>query len=178
MQETIQPQAEKTPMTRKIQNLRDKILTQDPNFSNETLTRSLIAMGALLSMLLPWAVLDGSKSSLSGAQLLEYAFTSPERGAMFSTSFLGTMGLLFIPLIVTIATVSSFFKAVTNKVSTTTNLLGCLLPIMMVMVTGSITSSDQPHLLGIRVPEWGILMMISCHVILLIHGLIQENDRK
>ena len=166
------------PMIDQIRKLKERILAGDPTFNNETMIRTLIAIGALASMFLPWAVLDGKDSSLSGSELLAYAFTSPERGAMFRTSFLGTIGLLFIPLTVTIASIIAFFKTVTKQASTAANLIGCLLPIIMIMVTGSITSSDRPDLLGVRIPEWGIAMMISCHAILLVHGLIQENDRR
>ena len=166
------------PMIDQILKLKERILAGDPSFNNETMIRTLIAIGALASMFLPWAVLDGKDSSLRGSELLAYAFTSPERGAMFRTSFLGTMGLLFIPLTVTITSIIAFFKAVTKQASTAANLIGCLLPIIMIMVTGSITSSDRPDLLGVRIPEWGIAMMISCHAVLLVHGLIQENDRR
>ena len=169
---------ERNSMPERFQRLKEKILADDPNFTNEAIVRTITAIIALISMFLPWAVLDGSNSPMNGSELITYAFTSNERGAMFQTSFMGAMGLLFIPLIVTIATVISSFKTFVQKTSTTANLLGCLLPVIMIMVTGSITSSDQPDMLGVRVPEWGIAMMISCHVILLVHGLILENDRR
>ena len=178
MRQRTQVLKERFPMTDKIRKLKEWMLAEDPTFSNETMIRTLIAMGALASMFLPWAVLDGDDSSLSGSELLAYAFTSPERGAMFRTSFLGAVGLLFIPLTVMVATIIAFFNTVTRQASTAANLIGCLLPIIMIMVTGSITSSDQPDLLGVRIPEWGIAMMISCHTVLLVHGLIQENDQR
>ena len=178
MRDENQNLEESNSMPEKLQRIKEKILADDPTFTNEGIVRAMTAVMALISMFLPWAVLDGNSSSLSGAELIDYAFTSNERATMFQTSFMGAMGILFIPLIVTIATVMSFFRTIVQKTSTTSNLLGCLLPVIMIMVTGSITSSDQPDILGVTVPEWGIAMMISCHVILLIHGLIQENDRR
>ena len=178
MQNSNQNLEEKNSMPERLQRLKEKILADDPNFTNEAIIRAGTALIALVSMFLPWVVLDGTRSALSGSELVAYAFTSKERGTMFQTSFMGAVALLYIPLIVTIATVVSFSKTIVQKTSTTSNLLGCLLPVIMIMVSGSITSSDRPDLLGVTVPEWGIVTMISCHVILLVHGLIQENDRK
>ena len=178
MQHSTPAITERNPMNDRIQKWKERILADDPNFNNETMSRTLIALGAILSMFLPWAILDGAGSSMSGAELLAYAFTGPERGTIFATSFMGAMGLFFIPLIVMIATVMTFFKTVTAQSSTAANLIGCLLPIIMIMVTGSITSSDQPQIFALKIPEWGITTMISFHAILLVHGLIQENDRR
>ena len=158
MRQRTQVLKERFPMTDKIRKLKEWMLAEDPTFSNENIIRTLIAMGALASMFLPWAVLDGDDSSLSGSELLAYAFTSPERGAMFRTSLLGAMGFLFIPLTVMVATIIAFFNTVTRQASTAANLIGCLLPIIMLMVTGSITSSDQPDLFGSKDPGVG-----HCH---------------
>ena len=72
--------------------------------------RDLIAVVSIVTMLLPWVYLDGSSSPMTGADLIAYTFTGPERGAMIRESFLGAASLFVIPLIVLVMAVTVFVK--------------------------------------------------------------------
>ena len=75
-----------------MQQLKSALRSNDPKFDDTARARTLAALAALISMFLPWVWLDGDNSALNGAELLAYAFTSPERRAMIQTSLLGSLG--------------------------------------------------------------------------------------
>ena len=161
-----------------IDKLKRVLQTDDPNFSNLTLYRTLAALAALASMFLPWVQFDGANSGMNGADLVAYAFTSPERGSLFQTSFLGSLALLFIPITVTVLMAIIFFKTVVSQYVVSMNLVAGLLPLAMLFLARSIISSDQPSVIGVPLPEYGLLLMIICNLGLFANGLVHENDRR
>ena len=65
---------------------------------NVYLWRNLLAIAGIASMMLPWVYLDGAESSLSGAELIAYTFsTGTERWEMLKQSVPGALILFFVP---------------------------------------------------------------------------------
>ena len=162
-------------MDKLMQRLRDALRSGDPKFDDTARVRTLAALAALISMFLPWVWLDGDNSALNGAELLAYAFTGPERGAMIRTSILGSLGLLFIPLVVAVLAVYGFFKTIAGEYPLTTYAAAAALPILMLVMARSVTSSDQISITGIPLPEWGVVLMVACQAGLFIHGLLHAR---
>ena len=158
-----------------MQQLKNTLRSNDPEFDDTARARTLAALAALISMFLPWVWLDGDNSALNGAEFLAYAFTGPELGAMFRTSILGSLGLLFIPLVVVVLAVYGFFKTIAGEYPLTTYAAAAALPILMLVMARSVTSSDQPAIAGIPLPEWGVVLMVVCQAGLFIHGLLHER---
>ena len=115
-------------MQQTMQRFKEKLQSNDATLDNTTRIRAAAALIALFSMLVPWVWMDGDKSALSGSDLLAYAFTSDERGALFRTSILGALGLFFVPPIVAVLTIYGFAKTIMGEYPLMANLMGALLP--------------------------------------------------
>ncbi len=168
----------KSPVRERIDNFARKLKSRDPSFNTTTMYRTMAVLAALISMYLPWVHLDGSEGPMNGAALIAYAFTSPERSSLFSISMFGTLTLLFIPLTVLGTTGYSFIKNLQGHYTPGSNVAAAVLPIAMLLAARSIISSDQPSLLGIQLPEWGVTIMVLTHTGLLVHGLANENAQR
>ena len=147
----------------------------DQLVSDTSVWRNLIAILAILSMLLPWVYLDGSKSPLSGADLIAYTFVGPERGAMARESFLGATSLLVVPLVVLIMAVTVFVKTFRGQTSIALRVATGLLPLLIVIFAGRVTSSDHLTAGGLVFPGWGIILLFLCQASLLVHNLLQRD---
>ena len=139
---------------------------------NGYLWRNLIALAGMASMTLPWVYLDGAESSLSGAELIAYTFvTGSERWNMLKESFPGAASLFLVPPTVAILSIIAFWKVWNHQRSVKLNAVAGLLPLLIVLLSGSITSSE--HLLADRLvfPQAGIIVMFLCQGALAVHSL-------
>ena len=153
----------------RFQDLLDQLL------SDTSIWRNLIAIVAILSMLLPWVYLDGSQSPLSGSDLIAYTFVGPERGAMVRESFFGASSLLVVPLVVLIMVVLVFVKTFKGQRSVALNAATGMLPLLVLIFAGSITSSDHLTVGGLVSPGWGIMLLFLCQASLLVQSLLQRD---
>ncbi len=136
------------------------------------LWRNLIAVGGIASLMLPWVYLDGSDSSLSGSELIAYTFvTGDERWEMIKQSFLGSMALFLVPLVVAVLSIVVFVKTFREQHTIPLNAVTGLLPAVIVILSGSVTSSE--HLLAgwLVFPEPGIIVMFLCQAALAANSL-------
>ena len=136
------------------------------------LWRNLLAVAGIASLMLPWVYLDGSDSSLSGSELIAYTFvTGDERWAMLKESVLGALALFLVPLVVAVLAVLVFVRTFKEEHSIRLNAATGLLPVVIVLFSGGITSSD--HLLAGRLvfPEAGPVVMFLCQGALAAHSL-------
>ena len=161
---------------RKLDTLWASLSRDDPDFGRAVQVRTLAALLALFSMMLPWVRLDGYTESMTGAELLAFAFTSPERGAMFRTVPLGAIALLLVPLAAAATAVYSFVKNVQGEHPIAANLALIFLPIVMLFFGQALTASDQPRLVWVSIPRPGIILMIACNAGLLAHSLHVESQ--
>ena len=141
-------------------------------FRNTYLWRNLLAIVAIASMMLPWVHLDGAESSLSGAELIAYTFaTGTERWDMLRTSVPGAFSLFFVPLITAVLSVVAFWKIWKEQHPVKSNAVAAVLPLLIVLFSGSIVSSD--HLLAGRLasPQIGMVLMILCQGVLAVHSI-------
>ena len=139
---------------------------------NTFLWRNLLAVAGIASMMLPWVYLDGSDSSLSGSELIAYTFvTGNERWAMLKESVLGAFALFMVPVAVAVLAVMVFVRTIKEQHSIPLNAAAGLLPALIVLLSGGITSSD--HLLAGRLvfPESGIIVMFLCQAALAAHSI-------
>ena len=152
-----------------IQRIRD---TLQAAWRNVYLWRNLLAIAAIASMMLPWVYLDGAESSLSGAELIAYTFaTGSERWEMLKESVPGALFLFFVPPVVAVLSIVVFAKTWQDQHSVKLNAATGLLPLLIVVFSGSITSSE--HLLAGRLvfPQAGIIVMFLCQGALAVHSL-------
>ena len=157
-----------------MQRLKEKLGVNQPDIDNLTRVRALIALVGFLSMFLPWISLDGDNSALNGSELIAFAFTSPERQAMFGISIPGALGLFGVPVIMVGLTIFGFFKTINGEYPLVVNGVAVILPVVMLVLADPITSSDQFDLFGVILPKVGIILMILSHAALFIHGLYVE----
>ena len=139
---------------------------------NVYLWRNLLAIAGIASMMLPWIYLDGAESSLSGAELIAYTFsTGTERWEMLKQSVPGALILFFIPSAVAVLSIVVFAKTWQDQHSAKLNAVAGLLPLLIVVFAGSITSSE--HLLAGRLvfPQAGIILMFLSQGALAVHSL-------
>ena len=139
---------------------------------NVYLWRNLLAIAGIASIMLPWVYLDGAESSLSGAEIIAYTFaTGTERWEMLKQSIPGALFLFFIPPAVAVLSIVVFAKTWRDQHSAKLNAVTGLLPLLIVVFAGSITSSE--HLLAGRLvfPQAGIILMFLCQGALAVHSL-------
>ena len=143
-------------------------------FHNTYLWRSLLAVIAIASMMLPWVYLDGAESSLSGSELIAYTFaTGDERWDMLTRSVMGALSLFLVPPVVAVLSIIAFWKVWKDQHPVKLNIVAGLLPLLVVLFSGGITSSD--HLLFGRFvfPHVGIILMLLCQGTLAVHSLVK-----
>ena len=141
-------------------------------FRNTYLWRNLLAIVAIASLMLPWVYLDGAESSLSGAELIAYTFaTGTERWDMLRQSVPGSFSLFLVPPIVAVLSIVAFSKIWRDQHPVKSNAVAAVLPLLIVVFSGSITSSD--HLIAgtLVLPQPGIVLMIVCQGVLAVYSL-------
>ena len=143
-------------------------------FRNTYLWRNLLAIVAIASMMLPWVYLDGAESSLSGAELIAYFLaTGTERWEMTKESVPGAFSLFFVPVVVAGLSVYVFAKTWRDRHPVKSNAVAALLPLLIVLFSGSVTSSE--HLIAGRFvfPQAGIILMFLCQGGLAIYSMVK-----
>ena len=86
-------------------------------------------------------------------------------------SVLGAMALFLVPLAVAVLSVTVFIRTFKEQHSIRLNAAAGLLPVLIVLFSGSITSSE--HLLAGRpaFPESGIIVLFLCQAALAAHSI-------
>ena len=157
-----------------MQQLKEKLGINRPDIDNLTRIRSSVTLVGFFSMFLPWIALDGDNSALNGSELIAFAFTSPERSAMFGISIPGALSLFGVPVVMVGLTIFGFLKTINGEYPLVANGVAVILPMLMLVLAAPITSSDQFDLFGMITPKVGIVLMILSHAALFIHGLYVE----
>ena len=125
-------------------------------------------------MMLPWVYLDGAESSLSGAELIAYWLVSgSERTNMLQESVLGALALFLVPRAVAVLSVLVFWRIWRGRDPLKLSIAAALLPLLIVVFAGGVTSSD--HLIGGRVvfPQAGVILMFLCQGALVAHRALR-----
>ena len=125
-------------------------------------------------MMLPWVYLDGNDSSLSGGELIAFTFaTGSERLDMIRETVFGALALFLVPPAVAILSIVAFVKVWKDEHPVKLQVLAGLLPLLIVLLAGSITSSD--HLLAgsLVFPQAGVVVMFLCQGALAVHSLVR-----
>lgn len=130
--------------------------------------RTAFTLIALAGMLLPWVTLDGSGSSMSGADLIAYSFTGNERAAMIRITLIGSAVLFTFPLLTLFAAVMCFLDNIKGELGVPWSLLAAVSPMAMLIVAAPVLSSDQGKMLGIPIPDWGMFMTAGAHLSLIL----------
>ena len=143
---------------------------------SQTIMRSTVALIALAGFLLPWIRLDGHNDPMTGSEIIAYAFTSPERATIFSTSLPSSMALLMIPPVTAIAVLYGMVRLIQGGHSLGSHLLGAALPLVMVLSTGAIASSDGFRIGGIPLPGIGIIATVITQGILFLDALVEGRE--
>ncbi len=141
---------------------------------NSYLWRNLLAIVAIASMMLPWVYLDGAESSLSGAELIAYWLaTGSERTDMLRDNVLGALALFLVPLAVAVLSVLVFWRNWNRQDPMRLSIAAGLLPLLVVFLSGGVTSSG--HLIAgwILVPQAGVILMFLCQGALVVHSLVK-----
>ena len=135
------------------------------------LARQVAALLPLLGVLLPWITMDGETSALTGADLIAYTLTSPERAQLFRTSTLAGLTLFAIPTVTITVAILVFIKTLSAQHTPALNALATALPIIMLATVAPITSTTQKTVMGFIYPDWGVALMIFPQAGLLAHSI-------
>lgn len=154
----------------------ERLRSRDPDTDNQTIMRSVVGLIALGGFLLPWVTLDGHGSALTGSEAIAYALTSPERGALFGASKMGALCLLLVPPVTLGAVLHGLIQTVRGGSSLGSHLAGVLLPIMMVLLIGTIASSDGIRVAGIPLPGLGAAITAIMQGILFVDALVEGRE--
>ena len=144
------------------------IFTSDRDVGPRTAVRTTFTLIALLGMFLPWVTLDGSGSSMNGAQLIAYSFTSPERAAMLGTNFLAAAALLGLPLIALGCCIGSFLDNIKGRFGIFWSIGAMVLPPLTLVFASPVLTTEQTRILGAPVPDWGMALTSGAHLALLV----------
>ena len=157
--------------------LRAKLrVPENPGIDRATLTRTMLILAALAGMLFPWLKLDGYPGAMTGADLVAYALTSPERASIFSVSKLATTAVLLVPTLSLAAAVYGFFRIIQEGRALGAHLAGAALPIIMVLLYGPIASSDGPALGAVTIPGAGVFVTMTAQAALFVEALVSGKD--
>ena len=125
------------------------------------LWRNLLSILAIVSIILPWAHLDGQQSSHSGTELIAHLFAGNERIQMLRHSPLGFLTLFFTPMIAAVMTLLVFWKVWNEREPLMNHLVLLVVPVPMLLFAGSLTSS-QHHMFGSRMaPQEGVILLMA-----------------
>ena len=158
------------------EKLAERLAAEEPGFSTAAQVRTAIALSALAGMLLPWMRLDGYNEAMNAADLIAYAFTSPERETIFGISKLGAIAILFTPSIVLAASVYGLFRVIAGRPHPTSHIIGALAPLGMLMLSGSIASSDGWNVAGMPLPGFGLIVTVVAQAILFIDTMMEGKN--
>ena len=152
-------------MKQKLETLKQKIgaETSREQVSTEERNTQLRAATALLTLvgfLTPWVTLDGYAGAMSGSDLIKYALLNPERASLFQVSWMGTIALLTMPLATLAATLYGFYRSLTGDPSLGAHLGAATAPILMLVLAGSILSSEAARFFGMPLPGFGVAAVI------------------
>lgn len=157
-----------------MQELKEKFYDALDQIEPTQLARQAAALLPLLGIILPWITLDGETDSLTGAELLAYAFTSPERATMFQTSTLAGLTLFAAPLTTITFAILAFIKILKDQYPLALNIATAAVPIIMLATVQPITSTAQKTVFGFIFPDWGLALTIIPHLGLLAHGIWRQ----
>ena len=155
------------------EKLTERLAAEETSFSTAAQVRTAIALSALAGMLLPWLRLDGYNEAMNAADLIAYAFTSPERATIFGISKLGAIAILFTPSIVLAASTYGLFRVISGRPHPTSHIIGALAPLGMLMLAGSIASSDGWNIAGMALPGFGLIVTVVAQGILFIDTMME-----
>ena len=163
----------KNQFERSKKKLAERLAAEESGFSTAAQVRTAIALSALAGMLLPWMRLDGYNEAMNAADLIAYAFTSPERATIFGISKLGAIAILFTPSIVLAASTYGLFRVISGRPHPTSHIIGALAPLGMLMLAGSIASSDGWNIAGMALPGFGLIVTVVAQGILFIDTMME-----
>ena len=158
------------------EKLAERLAAEEPGFNTAAQVRTAIALSALAGMLLAWIRLDGYNEAMNVADLIAYAFTSPERETIFGISKLGAIAILFTPSIVLAASAYALFRVIAGRPHLTSHIIGALAPLGMLMLSGSIASSDGWNVAGMPLPGFGLIVTVVAHGILFIDTMMEGKN--
>ena len=154
----------------------EKLRAQNLGMDSQEIMRCMVSLIALAGFLLPWMMLDGHSSNMSGSAAIAYAFTSPERATLFGTSLLGATALLLVPAATGVCVLYGLVRLIQGRHSMASHLMGAMFPILMVLVTGTIASSDGFRIAGIPLPGIGIIITTITQGILFLDALVEGKE--
>ena len=154
----------------------ENLKERDLGMETQDLMRCMVALIAMAGFLLPWITLDGHGSSLTGSEAIAYAITSPERATLFGTSMIGAVALLLVPTVTGACVLYGLVQLIRGRHSLASHLMGTLLPIMMILATGTIASSDGFRIAGMAMPGIGMAITTLAQGILFLDALVEGKE--
>ena len=154
-----------------MQDLKDKIAEAFEQSDPTNTVRQTAALLPFAGLLLPWLTMDGDQGPMSGAELLAYALTSPERTTIFSTSILAGITLFATPIFTIALAAAAFIKILNNEYPLALSAATIILPLIMLASVQPVTSTAPKSVFGVIFPDWGLALAIIPHIALLAHGL-------
>ena len=132
-----------------------------------------VALLAIASMMMPWIVMDGASSKMSGGDLIAYLIHGNEKWEMLKTSFLGALSIMVIPTATLAMAVMVFWKVLNEENSVLLNIITGAAPLTLLIFAGRLASSDH-QVGGMLTPQPGIVVLFICQAVLAAEALITK----
>ena len=135
-----------------------QLLTPALNARNAAVVAALMGPVALL---IPWLGLDGHAASLSGAELMAYAFHGNDRLVMWRISPLATAALLVLPFAITAGVSVTAVNVLRRDRRLDAPLFTVAAVLLLLRFTPPVLSSHM-HVVGqFAVPGWGLALLLT-----------------
>ena len=126
--------------------------------------RTVAVVAALMgpvALLIPWLSLDGHAGSLSGTELMAYAFHGNDRLVMWRISPLATAALLILPFAITAGVAITAVNVLRRDCRLDAPLFTVAAVLLLLRFTPPVLAS-QMHVVGqFAVPGWGLALLLA-----------------
>ena len=126
--------------------------------------RTVAVVAALMgpaALLIPWLSLDGHAASLSGTELMAYAFHGNDRLVMWRISPLATTALLVLPFAITAGVAITAVNVLRQDYRLDAPLFTAAAVLLLLRFTPPVLAS-QMHVVGqFAIPGWGLALMLA-----------------
>lgn len=142
-----------------------------PNQSRVDQFRSAIAGLALVFILLPWMP-AGPTGSMTGSKLLAYSLLNGSLAAWFQENPLGAFLFAITPALTILLSFTAFVWILRGRNPVMTHLAIVVLPLLTLRLASHPMLDSPPNaLLGVPIPQIGLLHLVVIHLGLLLFGL-------
>lgn len=115
---------------------------------------------AALGLLLPWMWLDDYATAHGTADMIMFYPTHNDKWFLLRTTPLGTLTVLFVPIMMTLFTLANAVKAAINIPATSVAIANLMLALALMTLMGEIADPDRARMGAFILPQAGLALII------------------